>query len=224
MGRVNRTIAFVAVVVAVTLVGAVVVSRWSPAIPDDEAIPMVATTALRGAIAPDVTDDIDPGSIPASPAGSECLDAIERPAGPMWLCWQAYRDPHDADPLQDYYRLRVFGTFGGDGGTGVRWASVRADLAGSPSQGVFEAWPSGVYEGTCQEVDVSLGTQPLPPETLCGKTTGSASTDGWTQRVTWTCEGCLLPDHADRGFTLHEFVAVPAGTIPTWEIFADLGG
>ena len=79
-------------------------------------------------------------------------------------------------------------------------------------------------DGTCEQIDVSIGTGPAGTETLCGRTTGSPAIDSRSHRVTWTCVGCLLADHLDRAIALQEFVAVPAGTVPTWEIFADLGG
>ncbi len=224
MGRARWTVAIVAVIAVAGLAGATVVRGWTPSVPDDSAIPLVARTALQGEIAPDATNDVDPETIARSPSGQECLDRIERPAGYLDLCWEAYRDPHDADALQDYYQLRVHGTFGGEGGTGVRWAVARADLVGEPSNDVFDAWPDGVFDGPCKQVDVSLGPGPVTPETLCGRTTGTTSTGHWSHTVTWTCVGCLFPDHANRAVTLDEFVAVPAGTIPTWEIFADLGG
>jgi hypothetical protein len=142
----------------------------------------------------------------------------------MSLCWEAYKDPHEADALQDYYRLRVYGTFGGESGTGVRWAVVRAHLVGEVSNDVFDGWPDGVYDGPCAQVDVALGPDPVVPEWICGRTTGSTTIEDQSQTFDWTCAGCLLPDHADRSVALHEFVAVPAGTVPSWEIFADLGG
>ena len=222
MGRAGWTVAVVVGVAVVALVVATVLSPWTPSVPDDPTLPLVARTVLRGEIAADVTD-VDPDTIAPSPIGQECL-SIERPAGPMFLCWEAYKDPRDADALQDYYRLRVYGTFGGESGSGVRWAVVRAHLVDEPSNGVFEGWPDGVFEGPCKQVDVSLGPGPVTPETLCGRTTGSTRIDDQSQTFTWTCAGCLFPDHADRSVALHEFVAVPAGIIPTWEIFADLGG
>ncbi|MCI0344281.1 MAG: hypothetical protein L0221_02395 [Chloroflexi bacterium] len=41
--------------------------------------------------------------------------------------------------------------------------------------------------------------------------------------VARTCS-CLLPNHDTRGIVLYAWVAMPAGTTPEWEIFADLGG
>ena len=223
MGRARWAVAIVVVIAVAGLVGATIVRGWTPAVPDAGTIPLVAQTVLQGEIAPDATDGVDPDTVAPSPLGQECLDAIERPAGHLDLCWAAYKDPHDGDPLQDYYQLRVHGTFGGESGTGVRWVDVRADLVGEPSNAVLEAWPDDVFDGPCQQVDVSLGVDPVKPETICGRTTGTTSTEDWSHTFTWTCVGCLIPDHANRAVALREFVAVPAGTIPAWKIYADLG-
>ena len=139
----------------------------------------------------------------------------------MSLCWDAYRDPHDADPAKDYYRLSVRATFGGETGSGARWAILRARLVGSPADGVFETWPDGRYDGPCRQVDARTMFESVP-ETVCGRTVGTTEAP-WTQRATWTCPGCFIPDHADRALTLRQLVAVPEGTVPSWELFADLG-
>jgi hypothetical protein len=216
-------VGIVAILAVIALAGAAVASRWTPSVPADGALPLVARTVLRGPITPDWTEDVDPDTLARSPAGSECLESIVRPAGRMDLCWEAYRDPYDADPDKDYYRIRVHGTFGGDTGTGARWAAVRVRLAGEPLDNVFKTWPHGVFEGPCADVEVSLGVGPPLPQTLCGRTTAASSTEGWSHRVTWTCEACLIPDQEDRAIALHEFIGVAPGTVPTWEIFADLG-
>jgi hypothetical protein len=217
----------VAVAVAViALAGVVAAQGWVPSVPADAGSTLVGRTVLQGEITPDATEGVESESLPRSPSGDECLDAIVRPAGRMDLCWGAYRDPHDADPDKDYYRIRVHGTFGSESGTGVRWVVVRVRLVGEPRDNVFEGWPSGVFEGPCQQVEVtSMGVGPIPPEEeeLCGRTEGASGTEEWSHRVTWTCVGCLIPDHGDRAIALQEFVGVAAGTVPTWEIFADLG-
>lgn len=215
--------AVVAVVGVIALAGAAVANTWTPSVPDEGALPFLARTVLEGEMTPDLTEGVDPETLSRTPAGQACL-AIDRPTGPWSICWAAYRYPYDGDPIQDYYRFRVYGTFGGETGTGLRWASVLAKLVGEPSNNVFEAWPTGVYEGPCDQVDMSVGPGPLEPETVCGRTTGSAGRVAWSHRVTWTCTSCLIPDHANRALSLHQWVAVPQGTIPTWEIYADLGG
>ena len=194
-----------------------------PSVPDDAGLSLVARTVLEGEITPDAAEGVDPETLPRTPAGATCLQSIMRPAGRLDLCWGAYRDPHDSDPTQDYYRFRVSGTIFGSVGSGVRWASVLTRLVGEPSNNVFMNWPRGVFEGPCQQVEVSFGPGPVEVEDICGRTTGSDGREPWSYRVTWTCVECLVPDREDRAISLHQWLAVPQGTIPTWEIYADLG-
>lgn len=211
------------IVAGVFIAGAVITSLWTPTVPNEAPSAHVASAILNGEIPPDMTDGTDPDTIPRSPYGQECVDQVERPAGAMSLCWEAYREPRESDPTQDYYRLRVYGTFGGASGTGVRWMSVRARLIGDPTSGVFEVWPSGVVEGSCARVPVPFGANELDAATVCGRTEGTTNKDTWSQTVTWTCVGCLSPDHADREIALYEWVALAPGKVPNWEIYADLG-
>ncbi len=124
-----------------------------------------------------------------------------------------------ARPWHVWPRARCRGALGGDPRPPDR----------QPSNQTIESWPDGEFDGRCEEVKVSLGPGPdsgaVPVETLCARTAGSttAGRDEWSQRVTWTCVGCLIADHKDRAIALHEWLAVPAGTVPSWEIFADLG-
>jgi hypothetical protein len=81
--------------------------------------------------------------------------------------------------------------------------------------------------------DVDPGLQGLPPspagqECLDRIQRGS----GWADlcwagyrlpTLTWTCEGCLIPDSATRGISLYNVVGMPAGMIPNWDLFADVG-
>jgi hypothetical protein len=217
----NRARCAIVAGAVITLVGATAGCGSTPRVPDDAALPLVARTVLRGEIPPDVTEGVEPDTLPRTPAGGECVQ-INRPAGPWTLCWGAHRDPRDGDPTQDYYRFNIGGSFGGEGGTGVRWAAVRVRLVDGPSNNVYRTWPKGVFDGPCEQIEVSLVGPPML-ETLCGRTTATTSTEDWSQRVTWTCEGCLGPDHADRTLPLHQWVAVPQGKVPTWEIYADLG-
>lgn len=126
----GRAIVILAVTTVVAVAEAGVSNSLTPSVPDTVTT-LVGSVVLEGDIAADASDGVDPETLPRSPSGTECLETIERPAGPMALCWDAYRDPHDADPLQDFYRLRVHGTFGRERGAGVRWAAIRVRLIGS---------------------------------------------------------------------------------------------
>jgi hypothetical protein len=129
----------------------------------------------------------------------------------------------DGSPEQDYYELRVYGTFDGEGGSGVRWTVVRAKLLGEPSQGAVRGWPDGTYDGPCQPQTVHLALTDAGTEMLCGLTTGDLRTSDWSYTVGWTCVGCVVPDRASRALSLYELLAVPEGTIPNWELYADVG-
>ena len=129
----------------------------------------------------------------------------------------------DGSPTQDYYALRVYGTFSGEGGTGARWTAVRAKLLGEPSQGAMSAWPDGAYDGPCRDQPVDVQFSRIASEVVCGMTTGALRSSDWSVIVTWSCTGCIWPDRASRNVALYEFVAVAEGTVPNWEIFADVG-
>ena len=221
----GRTFAALAIVAVVGVIGVWVAGRWTPAVPADAASVVLARTTLVGEVTPDPAEGTDPASVPREPFGSECLDPIVRPAGPLSLCWNAYRVGAEADPTKDYYRLGVSGTFGGETGTGVRWAVVRVRVVGEPAGRVFEGWPRGVVEGSCRQVEVAFGLATEPVfHTVCGGTTGTTDDVAWSHTVSWVCTGCLVADHADREIALEVFVGMPEGVVPTFEIFADLGG
>jgi len=208
----------------VAIVVAVVVLRWSPAVPADAASSPLTRTALSGPIAPDADEGTDISLIPRSPAGHECLPRIERSHGYIDACWDAYRHPADSDPEKDYYLLEVFATFGPGSGGSPRWAVLRADLDGAPADNVLTTWPDGEFDGTCQSVPVTLElVNPGTEATLCGHI-APAETSAWGRSVSWTCTGCLLHDGRDRALNLYIAVGVPAGTVPSWDIFADVGG
>lgn len=223
--RRNGLLGVVAVVGIALIVVAVIASQWAPTIPPDAASTVVATTDLSGPISPDLTDDTIEET--PTPNAQACLPSIDRAAGPMSLCYAAVRVA-DSDPESDYYQLRVYGTFGGETGSGVRWAVVRARLLGTPANDVFTAAPDGDYVGVCPMEEPLAGTDPAPVEaenTRC-RATRTRAGDGpepWSHQVAWTCTGCLIPDHSDRSIWLTEMVSVPGGTLPAWEILADLG-
>ena len=60
-------------------------------------------------------------------------------------------------------------------------------------------------------------------EDVCGRTEGETDHATWTHSVTWTCEQCLVLDDATRAVTLYNFVGMPEGAVPSWDLFADAG-
>jgi hypothetical protein len=159
-----------------------------------------------------------------TPYGQDCREITDNPSGPMSVCWEAYREPNDGDPDKDYFHVSVYGSFGGESGTGVNWFVGRADLVDAPAGGSYAYWPSSTYYGACREVPVDI---PLLsgsiPELVCGTTTGSLDATSWTQTVTWACEACPFGNHMTRGFSTYGFVGVAEGTVPAWNISIDYG-
>lgn len=210
--------------VAAAVLLAIVAVQWSPRVPVDAAAVPIARTELTGPVAPDAAPDgANTDRIPRSPSGQKCVPRLERRAGYMDVCWAAYRYPADSDPDKDYYLLRVWGTFGRGADGSPRWAVLKADLEGEPADSVLSAWPDGEFDATCEPTSVVIElVDPMVEETLCGHIR-TAETETWTHSVTWTCEGCLLPDDLDRPLSLYVAVAVPPGTVPSWTISADVG-
>ena len=226
-GSGNRLVAIVLVLVVVIAAIAVTLSWIRPSIDAEAASDPIARTVLTGQVSPDVTEGPIPSGVapddltPASPFGGECLDRITRGSGWIDVCWQASRFGDEVDPARDYYRLRLYGSY-----EGVRWMAVGSRLLVDPGGNVFDAWPDGTYEGACRQEQVHLlvPLTALATEYICGHTEGRIDYADWSHRVTWRCEGCLLPDSTTHGFGLYNVVGVPAGTIPSWDLFADAGG
>ncbi len=173
--------------------------------------PTVPDTAAKVAIARTVVTDT---------FGGECLPRLDWGSGWADLCWAVSRLTNEADDSQDTYMLTVYGSH-----EGLRWLVVRSDLIGNPAGSAFTGWPKGTFEGSCRQVDVSVMPLVGDPriETLCGRTEARIEPSAWTYEVVWTCERCLLPNADTRGVALYNTVAVPQGTSPAWDLFAEGG-
>jgi len=205
MGR-RMTVFLIAVFVLAA--GALAFDRLPPAIPASAGSTAIARVTLAA----------DP---PGAIAG-ECLNRLTWRSGWADLCWQASR-VNDGDAEKDYYIIRLYGSF-----AGLRWLDVRSDFVGEPGDGVFDGWPTGTFTGPCRDasVDMMIPFQPIGTETLCGRLTAGADAgpgSSWSQRVTWTCERCLLPDDATRAVGMYAEVGVAEGALPAWDLFADGG-
>jgi hypothetical protein len=230
MGR-RRRFALPAVAVGALVVGVLVVAvlpRLQVAVPGDAAARPIARTSLTGPSAPDPTEqpmptdgaDVDPQPDTVSPHGGECLARMTSGSGWLDLCWAADRFGHDADPQKDYYLLRLSGSH-----EGLRWLVVRSQLVDPHGASFIDAWPDGIFEGPCRQESVSLlvPMAALGESDVCGRTDGHADWETWSHRLTWTCEGCLVPGPDTRGLSMDVVVGVAEGTIPRWDLFASLG-
>jgi hypothetical protein len=216
--------------IAAIVVVAVIAVAWllapAPSVPPNAGV-LLATTSVQGPVLPDASEGAE---LPTTPKGQECVASLQRSAGRLDLCWAVTRVGNDADAESDYYTIRVYGTAVADG-TGLRWtsATVRAAAASAPMS-LLGSWPSdGTVGDPCAQVVPDLFGYPgdLPPETICPNTTGSSRGDavanGPEQSVVWTCVRCLLPTHDDRSVILYQFVSVPEGRVPAWDVYGDLG-
>jgi len=212
-----RPLGLVAVLGAVLVVGLIVATR-PVAVPADAAQVVLARTTTSGPIDPDFGTPTSPG--PHSPNGQGCLPRVQKGSGWADVCWEVNRDPSDGSPTQDYYRLRMYGSF-----EGLKWLVARADLVGRPNGGAYRMWPDYAIEGSCRQVSVHLlpTIGPEPVEEVCGRTVGDLDPSSWSQALTWTCEVCLVPDAATKPLATYAFVAVDVGTVPAWDIFVDGG-
>lgn len=194
---------------AVLLLGAVLIGGFwianrPPVIPADAARTVIGRTSTTGG------------------HGQACL---ERQAfGPGWadVCWSVDRaEESDGSTTQDYYELRVYGSF-----EGLKWLVVRADLVGTPNAGAYTSWPDVLIEGDCHSVDADRGPIPGSPRTemVCGRVTGELDSGAWAQTFTWMCELCLLPVAAMKPLVMNGQVAVDQGTTPEWDLSLQGGG
>lgn len=201
MSRRYRVFAGVILAVILVVAGAWVANR-PPAIPAD-----AASLSLDRTV---VVDD----------HGQRCADRAALGTGWADVCWAVDRIPDGSDNTQDYDQLRVYGSF-----EGLRWLVTRADLVGRPDGGAYVIWPKYAITGACRQVNVHLmptiGQEPF--EEVCGRTVGDLDPVDWNQTMTWTCELCLFPDGATKPLSMYASVAVPAGTVPEWELFVGGG-
>ena len=213
--------------VAVAAVGFVYVAVSSPVILIGAAPTRLAVASNRATTA--VPDPPEASAVATAPihAGA-CLDRITRGGGWMDLCWSVNRMMNEADAQKDYYVVQVTGTINGNPfPLGLRWAAIRArpDPAGVAFEDVND-WPgSAAFDGPCRDTPAELnGPSGVATVTVCGHTTGSfdAGLHGATG-VDWTCAGCLLPLSGTQPIVMSDFVSVPEGKTPIWDIYADIG-
>jgi hypothetical protein len=220
--RLGRVVA--AAIGIALLAGAYLLFLAPPGVPATAAKDPIARTAMTGPIAPDMVSEDGAEVPPVSPVGQVCLERIVREAGSADVCWAASREPRDSHPQQDYYYLRIYGSYRGTSALGIRWLVVKSRLVTPPLLDVFDGWPSGTYDGPCEEQPVSLMVPlaSIDRATLCGHTTAGPGSDGsWTS--TWTCSPCRPFDSTTRELGLYGVVGVAEGMVPAWDVFVDFG-
>lgn len=203
--------------IALVVAGAIAI-RLHVSVPTDSAAIPVARAVLAGPLeSPALGPDFPSLGMTA---GQTCLPRIAHDAGWLDLCWEGYFYGRQSDGRTDYYLFRMYGSH-----QGWRWVSLRSQVIGSPQDGIFDVWPDGIHQGECRQEPVSLMVplSNLAADDVCGRS--EAHADGATRSdgLIWTCEACLVPDGVMRGVSMYSVVGVPAGTVPSWDLFASGG-
>lgn len=216
MARMSRPSVVIIGVIAV--LAAALAIRLQITIPSDATSPPVAHAVLVALVEPGT----DTQSVPVNgvPAGQACLPRIAGGSGWLDLCWSGSWYGRTADGTTDYYLLRLYGSH-----QGLRWLSLRSLMIGTLGDGLFDAWPDGTYQGACRPEPVGMLVPliDLAPDDICGRTEGHPDARNRSAVLTWTCEGCIIPDGSTRGVSLYTVVGVPAGDVPSWDVFANVG-
>lgn len=105
-------------------------------------------------------------------------------------------------------------------------------MIGAETTRVRSIWPAGVADGPCRIVDVEgmgdvLGGEApneVTQEALCGRTIATKVAGARVHRVIWTCVACAPTEPGGRPIAIHELVVSKQSVVPTWEIYAELGG
>ena len=186
------------------------------------AVVLAAAASFVNTIPPTV-----PASAASTPSGrttgtgtaNGCLDRVQRGHGWVDACWATVRVTQEADPVKDYYFVKLFASY-----QGLRWAVFKTDLVGEPGDGGYAMWPYIDLGAECRSMRVDIPPVPETPiETLCGPLAVVRDDVTFTHSVTWTCRSCLLPNSDTNATSLYDAVGVPQGTVPAWDLFVDGG-
>jgi hypothetical protein len=215
-----------AVVIAVT--SAVASLSWVPAVPVNLQPSFIGTANVQGFNPPDPGDWLQPIVVPRTPAGSGCFDSIEQPSGRLDLCWEAYRDNREQLPGADLYQFRLLATL--HAATPTSWVVISIRPVGDERTRVDGAWPSGVLDGPCHATAVTgmdfltddHETHDEASDLACGRTTGAVTNDG-RQWAIWTCAACGAEEAAGRQVAMRQLAATTERSVPSWQVYADVG-
>jgi hypothetical protein len=225
--RWTLAVAPAAIAIAVTWTSAS--SSWIPNVPEQVPGAMVGTAEVHGFNPPDPSDWLPQLVVPRSPAGSGCFDPVVRPAGRLDLCWEGYRDNRERLPGADYYQFRLLATLHSTAPTS--WVAIAIVAAGDERTYVGHLWPSGVLDGSCRTTAVEGMnfltdgdmTSDVAEDVACGRTTAATSDRGRRHWVIWTCAACGADEASGRQIAIRDIVGTPEGSVPAWEIHAELG-
>ncbi len=223
------TLAVAPAAVAVAVTWNAASSSWIPNVPEQVRGSLVGTAEVHGFNPPDPSDWFPQLVVPRFPNGSGCFDPVVRPAGRLELCWEGYRDNRERLPGADYYQFRLVATLHST--TPTSWVAIDIIVPGEERTSIRHLWPSGVLDGLCRTTAVEGMnfltdgdmTNDVAEDVACGRTTAATSDGGRRHWVIWTCAACGADEASGRQIAIREIVGSPEGSVPTWEIYAELG-
>jgi hypothetical protein len=223
------TLALAPAAVAIAVTWSSASSAWIPNVPEQVPGTLVGTAEVHGFNPPDPSDWLPQLVVPRFPNGRGYFDPVVQPAGRLELCWEGYRDNRERLPGADYYQFRLLATLHST--TPTSWVAIDILVPGEERTYVGHLWPSGVLDGPCRTTAVEGMnfltdgdmTNDVAEDVACGRTTAATSDGGRRHWVIWTCAACGADEASGRQIAIREIVGSPEGSVPTWEIYAELG-
>jgi hypothetical protein len=166
------------------------------------------------------------GPAPIGPIDQECPRSVDRLVARLDLCYATQAVAPVPGSGRDRILLRVYGSVVADEGPGITGWVVRVRPAGGASPTIDATWPTGTYSGPCRDVTVELpiiDTQ-VDRHNLCPSTTVivGSSEDAAEVVMDWACVDCPPPHRTTLEVVLYVLADVAVGTVPAWEIRADV--
>jgi len=203
---------------------------WIPSVPEHTPEILVGTVTLHGFNPPDPSQPLAEPIMPPTPSGAGCFEPVVRPAGRLDLCWEGHRDNREVLPGGDIYHFRLTATLHSVNPTS--WVTIVIVVPNDEHTLIRQIWPEGVLGGPCRIASVEgmnfltdgSATHDEVDDVACGRTT-ARRTDGWRRHsVIWTCAACGATDPSGRQIAVRELVGTRQGSVPTWAVYAELGG
>lgn len=194
--------------------------------PTEEATPSTGPAQPIGALIATSPARLQPGPARVGPIDQECARSVDRLIARFDLCYATQAVAPVPGSVRDRILLRVYGSVIADEGPGIKGWVVRVRPVAGASATIVATWPRDAYSGPCKDVGVDLPIvgAPLDHDIVCPSTTVTVGPreDPAAVDVEWACVDCPPPHRATLGVALYVLSDVAVGTVPAWEIRADV--
>jgi hypothetical protein len=194
--------------------------------PTEEATPSIKPAQPVGALIATSPARLHPGPDRIGPIDQECPRSVDRLVARFDLCYATQAVAPVPGSGRDRILLRVYGSVVADEGLGMTGWVVRVSPVAGASPTIVATWPRGTYSGPCSDVGVDLPIVEAPDDhdVLCPSTTVTVGPgeDPAEVVVDWACVDCPPPHRTTLGVSLYVLSDVAVGTVPPWEIRADV--